>query len=57
MSVGPALVVYECPACGERRLGERRCEECNLFCRRIGRGGECPHCGEPVAACELAEPA
>jgi rRNA maturation endonuclease Nob1 len=35
----------------------RRCEDCNLFTRRLGPGGECPHCGEPVLASELADPA
>ena len=55
MSVGPQIV-YECPACGERRL-ERRCEDCNLFCRRLGAGGECPRCGELIIAADLFEPA
>ena len=44
--------VYECPGCGERQT-TRRCEDCNLFTRRLGPGGECPHCGEPVLAGEL----
>ncbi len=48
-----ALVVYECPACQGRLLGERRCPECNLFCRSLGVGGECPCCGEPVAISDL----
>ncbi len=26
-----ATGVYECPECGERMLGQRRCDECNLF--------------------------
>lgn len=45
--------VYECPGCGERLLDERRCPECNLFCRALGAGGECPCCGEPIALIEL----
>lgn len=49
--------VYECPACAARFLDERRCPECNLFCRRIGVGGLCPHCEEPVAAADLLDPA
>jgi hypothetical protein len=48
-------VVYECPGCEERFVDERRCPECNLFCRRIGPGGCCPSCGEIVAAEELGE--
>lgn len=47
--------VYECPGCGERHLDERRCPECNLFCRALGPGGECPCCGEPVALAELLD--
>lgn len=45
--------VYECPVCGNRLLGEQRCPECNVFCRRIGPGGSCPHCDEPVAVAAL----
>jgi predicted RNA-binding Zn-ribbon protein involved in translation (DUF1610 family) len=48
---GPA--VYECPDCGERQAGIRRCEDCNLFMRRPGPGGNCPHCDEPVLAAGL----
>jgi len=47
-----AVVVYECPACEERHL-ERRCPDCNLFCRRLGSGGRCPHCDEIVAVSDL----
>ncbi len=45
-------VVWECGSCGERSL-ERRCAECNLFCSRVGSGGECPACSELVATDEL----
>ncbi len=45
--------VYECPSCGSRYLGEQRCPDCQLFCRRIGPGGRCPHCDEPVAIADL----
>lgn len=48
-----AETVYECPRCEARHLGEQRCPECNLFCRSLGPGGECPCCGEPVAISEL----
>ena len=47
------LVVYECPGCGERLVGERRCPDCNVFCRRLGAGGCCPACGEIVCVDEL----
>jgi ribosomal protein L32 len=47
-------VVDECPECEERYLAERRCPDCQLFTRRLGRGGQCPHCEEPLAVSELA---
>lgn len=46
-------VVYECPACALRLLGEQRCPDCQVFCRRVGPGGPCPHCDEPVAITDL----
>ena len=49
----PAVVVYECAACDTRYLAQRRCPDCNLFTRRIGPGGPCPHCDEPVAHQDL----
>ncbi len=45
-------VVWECGSCGARSL-ERRCEECNLFCAKVGAGGECPGCSELIASAEL----
>jgi hypothetical protein len=52
-----AHTLYECPACGERYLGERRCPDCNRFCRALGLGGPCPHCAEPVLLAELLDQA
>lgn len=37
--------VYECGECGERQLGEQRCDQCGVFGRRVGTGAACPHCG------------
>jgi hypothetical protein len=48
-----AQTIYECPQCGERYLGERRCGDCNRFCRVLGLGGACPHCDQPILAAEL----
>jgi len=48
-----AHTVYECPSCETRFLGERRCPDCNTFCRRLGPGGSCPHCDEPVLLTDL----
>ena len=50
-------VIYECPECETRYLGERRCPDCQLFTRRAGTGGYCPHCDEPVTIPDLADPA
>ena len=47
--------VYECDDCGGRALGQQRCEDCGVFMRRVGLGGSCPSCDEPVAAGELIE--
>lgn len=52
MPVETVSAVYECPSCGER-LTERRCPDCNMFCRRLGAGGGCPACGEVVLVAEL----
>ena len=30
--------VYEWRSCGSRYLGEQRCPDCQLFCRRVGPG-------------------
>ena len=56
MVVDVVSVVYECSGCGERLL-ERRCAECNVFCRRLGPGGRCPTCGEVVLVEEIGEEA
>ena len=45
--------VYECPTCQTRYVGERRCPDCHVFCRKLGPGGTCPHCDEPVLLAEL----
>jgi len=48
-----AHTVYECGGCGERFIGVRRCESCNLFCRALGAGGSCPECDTPVLLDDL----
>ena len=45
--------VYECPACQIQYLGDQYCPDCRLFCRRVGPGGLCPSCDEPVAIADL----
>ena len=49
-------VIYECPDCEQRYLGDQRCPDCNLFCRRVDIGGACPSCDELVALTDLAQP-
>jgi hypothetical protein len=43
------ITVYECDGCGARAVGGQRCEECRTFMRRVGIGGACPNCDEPVS--------
>lgn len=50
-----AETLYECPECQTRYLGDQRCPDCNVFCRRLGPGGYCPHCAEPVAIADLVD--
>jgi hypothetical protein len=53
---GPAgrlAIVYRCTECDTRYLGEQRCVDCQRFCKRVGPGGACPHCDEPVAIADL----
>lgn len=45
--------VYECPGCGDRLAGQRRCDTCNLFARRLDEGGHCPSCGDVITVHEL----
>jgi hypothetical protein len=45
--------IYQCPDCQERYLGQQRCDDCGTFCHRVGPGGPCPHCDEPVAISDL----
>ena len=45
--------IYQGPDCDTRYLGQQRCADCNTWCQRIGPGGTCPHCDEPVAIEDL----
>jgi hypothetical protein len=53
-SARPATV-YECPGCDTRSIGRQRCDDCGRFGRRVGPGGPCPHCDEPVALADLLQ--
>jgi hypothetical protein len=48
-----AQTVYQCTACEERYLGERRCSTCNLMCRKLGLGGRCSGCDEIITVSDL----
>ena len=48
-----AQTVYECPSCQERFLGERRCGDCNQWCRKVGLGGQCSGCDELLTVIDL----
>lgn len=48
--------VYVCPSCDTRYLAQQRCDECNTWCRRLGPGGLCPCCDEPIAVADLLTP-
>jgi predicted amidophosphoribosyltransferase len=45
--------IYTCPSCQTRYHGEQWCHDCNQPCTRVGLGGLCPHCDEPVALTDL----
>ena len=47
------LTVYECEACRTRAVGNQHCEGCGSFMRRVGLGGCCPYCEEPVSVTDL----
>lgn len=49
---GP-ITVYSCDGCGARAVGEQRCQDCHTFMRRVGLGGSCPYCNEPISVDEL----
>jgi len=45
--------IYQCGECGQRYLGQQWCPDCIRPCQRLGPGGTCPHCDEPVALQDL----
>ena len=47
------MTVYACDGCGARAVGEQRCAECSTFMGRVGIGGACPCCDEPITVAEL----
>ena len=49
------VTVYQCDDCDQRSVGEQWCPDCNRPCRRVGLGGRCPGCDEPVAIADLLD--
>ncbi len=49
------MSVYQCPECEQVFLGEQWCPDCQRPCQRLGLGGSCPHCAEPVTVDQLLE--
>jgi len=47
--------IYECPSCEIRYHGQQWCHDCNHPCTRVGLGGTCPHCDEPVTLADLLD--
>jgi hypothetical protein len=47
--------VYLCSRCERRLLGEWRCPDCGLMCKKLGLGGPCPHCDELVVLVDLLD--
>jgi hypothetical protein len=50
--------LYECFRCGQAQVGERRCEQCNIFMARVA-DNHCPHCEaawEPHDALAVRDP-
>lgn len=51
-----ADVVYQCPECDTRFLGQQRCEDCNTWARKVGPGARCPSCDDPISVFDLMTP-
>ena len=47
--------VYACTECDQRYLAQQWCDDCARPCIRIGIGGLCTNCDEPLAVDELLQ--
>ena len=47
------VTIYECTECGQRYHAQQWCPDCNRPCRRLGTGGPCPSCGDPITVDDL----
>ena len=51
-----AATVYACPDCDTRYHGLQWCPDCHTPCVRVGPGGCCTYCDEPVTIADLFTP-
>ena len=49
------VTIYACPNCETRYHAHQWCDDCNQPCTRVGLGGLCPHCDEPVTITDLLD--
>ena len=49
------VTIYACPCCESRYHAQQWCHDCNQPCTRVGLGGLCPNCDEPVAITDLLD--
>lgn len=49
------VIVYACPDCQTRYLGQQRCDDCNTFAARLGPAGPCPDCDTLITLEELLQ--
>jgi len=49
------VTIYACPSCESRYHAQQWCHDCNQPCTRVGLGGLCPNCDEPVAITDLLD--
>ena len=47
--------IYSCPDCEQRYLAQQWCDDCQRPCRRVGTGGLCQNCDEPLTIEELID--
>ncbi len=50
-----SATVYACDACEARQIASQRCDGCGTFMRRLGTGGLCPCCDEPITFDEILQ--
>jgi len=49
------ITIHACPTCETRYHDEQWRHDCNQPCTRVGLGGLCPHCAEPVPISDLID--